>query len=165
MSNPSLLKMSTQLKTPFKNHLKNLEKTCLFKMDLTSLLKLMSLIINSWWAFTLQVELNSLLKMPFKNHHLFLLTSLLKMDLMFIIKISEKLTSLLKMDLTSLLKTSFKNHPSGSTRRNHNDHRRKKCVRQADGPQNQGPPKMRPIRFFWWIGYQDYDVIFFLQQG
>ena len=53
------------------------------------------------------------LKTSFKKQHFFELTSLLKMDLMFILKFAQKLTSLIKIDLTSLFKTSFKKQPSG----------------------------------------------------
>ena len=52
------------------------------------------------------------LKTSFKKQHFFELTSLLKMDLTFIIKFAQKLTSLIKMDLTSLFKRSFKKQPS-----------------------------------------------------
>ena len=51
-------------------------------------------------------------KRSFKKQHLFELTSLLKMDLTFLIKFAQKLTSLIKMDLTSLFKRSFKKQPS-----------------------------------------------------
>ena len=53
------------------------------------------------------------LKTSFKKQPFFELTSLLKMDLTFLIKFAQKLTSLIKMDLTSLFKTSFKKQPSG----------------------------------------------------
>ena len=79
----------------------------MFIIELTSLIK------TSSQTVILMNIIYIALKTSFKKQHFFELTSLLKMDLTFIIKFAQKLTSLIKMDLTSLFKTSFKKQPSG----------------------------------------------------
>ena len=81
----------------------------MFIIELTSLIK------TSSQTVILMNIIYIALKTSFKKQHFFELTSLLKMDLTFIIKFAQKLTSLIKMDLTSLFKTSFKKQPSGVT--------------------------------------------------
>ena len=79
---------------------------------MTFIIELTSLIKTSSQTVILMNIIYIALKTSFKKQHFFELTSLLKMDLTFIIKFAQKLTSLIKMDLTSLFKTSFKKQPS-----------------------------------------------------
>ena len=108
---------------PFKKHPKNFEKTSLFNLHLTFIIELTSLIKTSSQTVILMNIIYIALKTSFKKQHFFKLTSLLKMDLTFIIKFAQKLTSLIKMDLTSLFKTSFKKQPSGTppAKKSHQD--------------------------------------------
>ena len=79
---------------------------------MTFIIELTSLIKSSSQTVILMNIIYIALKTSFKKQHFFELTSLLKMDLTFIIKFAQKFTSLIKMDLTSLFKMSFKKQPS-----------------------------------------------------
>ena len=79
---------------------------------MTFIIELTSLIKTSSQTVILMNIIYIALKTSFKKQPFFELTSLLKMDLTFIIRFAQKLTSLIKMDLTSLFKMSFKKQPS-----------------------------------------------------
>ena len=105
------------MKRPFKKHPKNIEETSLFNIHLMFIIELTSLIKTSSQTVILMNIIYIALKTSFKKQPFFELTSLLKMDLTFLIKFAQKLTSLIKMDLTSLFKRPFKKQPSGNRKK------------------------------------------------